>query len=44
MTTTTMIRVSQLWDQIETWGLHRDIKGTKDIADGDDDDDTKIKN
>ena len=30
--------VSQLWDYIETWGFHEDIKNIKEIADGDTDD------
>ena len=29
--TITMIRVSQPWDKIETWGFHEDIKDIKGI-------------
>ena len=36
---TTMTRVSQLWDQIETWGFRKDIKDVKGI--GLDDDNNK---
>ena len=35
--TTTITRISQLWDQIETWGFREDIKDI--IADDDKDDD-----
>ena len=34
-----MTRVSQLWDQIETWGFRKDIKDVKGISIHDDDDD-----
>mgnify|MGYP006936303066 CR=1 FL=1 len=30
--TTTMTRVSQLWDLIETWGFREDIKDAKGIS------------
>ena len=36
--------VSQLWDYIETWGFHEDIKNIKEIADGDTDDDDDNNN
>ena len=36
--------VSQLWDYIENWGFHEDIKDMKEIADGDTDDDDDNNN
>ena len=36
--------VSQLWDCIETWGFHEDIKNIKEISNGDTDDDDDNNN
>ena len=37
----TMTRVSQIWDLIETWGFHKNIKEIIGDEDGDNDNDDK---